>query len=249
MYFYAARQPILDVNKKLYAYELLFRDSIDNVFPDIDGDEATSKMIEASKFNMGISDFTGNKPAFINFTLETLAQGYPEMLTNEEVVVEILETVKPGKKLLGLCKNLHSKGYIIALDDYEHQSVWAHFYPFIKIIKIDIQQTNFDQVKKVIDAIKEHPHIELLAEKVELSVPRLTQLFRIQTGVAIRRYRLWHRLFRSVVDFASNGSLTNSALGAGFSDASHFNRTFRSMFGMAPKHFLTQANGLKIYTG
>jgi len=167
MYFYAARQPILDVNKNLYGYELLFRDSIDNVFPDVDGDEATSKMIEASKFNMGISDFTSNKLAFINFTLETLSQGYPEMLTNEEVVVEILETVKPGKKLLGLCKDLYSKGYIIALDDYEHQSVWAHFYPFIKIIKIDIQQTNLDEIKDVIKAIKEHPHIDLLAEKVE----------------------------------------------------------------------------------
>lgn len=167
MYFYAARQPILDANKNLYAYELLFRDSIDNVFPEIDGDEATSKMIEASKFNMGISDFTGSKPAFINFTLETLSQGYPEMLTNEEVVIEILETVKPGKKLLGICKDLHSKGYTIALDDYEHQSVWSHFYPFIKMIKIDIQQTNFDEVKQIIEAVKSHPHIDLLAEKVE----------------------------------------------------------------------------------
>ena len=105
MYFYAARQPILDANKKLFAYELLFRDSIDNVFPDIDGDEATSKMIEASKFNIGISEFTSNKPAFINFTFETLKQGYPEMLTNEELVVEVLETIKPGKQLLGLCRS------------------------------------------------------------------------------------------------------------------------------------------------
>lgn len=167
MYFYAARQPILDANKNLYAYELLFRDSIDNVFPDIDGDEATSKMIEASKFNMGISGFTGSKPAFINFTLETLIQGYPEMLTNEEVVVEILETIKPGKKLLALCKDLHSKGYIIALDDYEHQSVWLHFYPFIKIIKIDIQQSNLEEINQIIEAVKDHPHIDLLAEKVE----------------------------------------------------------------------------------
>jgi len=167
MHFYAARQPILDKNKNLFAYELLFRDSIDNVFPDIDGDEATSKMIEASQFNMGISEFTGNKPAFINFTLETLNQGYPEMLAPEEVVVEILETIKPGKKLLGLCKDLHKKGYTLALDDYEHQSVWAHFYPFIKIIKIDIQQSNIEEIKQVIAAIQDHPHIKLLAEKVE----------------------------------------------------------------------------------
>jgi len=167
MYFYAARQPILDLNKKLYGYELLFRDSLDNVFPDIDGDEATSKMIEASKFNMGISEFTNNKLAFINFTLETLIQGYPEMLTNEEVVIEVLETIKPGKRLLGLCKDLHSKDYIIALDDYEHQNVWVHFFPFIKIIKVDFQKHNLQSIKTIIDAVKNYPHIDLLAEKVE----------------------------------------------------------------------------------
>lgn len=167
MYFYAARQPILDKEKNLFAYELLFRDSIDNVFPDIDGDEATSKMIEASKFNLGISEFTGNKPAFINFTLETLSKDYPRMLSNEELVVEILETIKPGKKLLELCKELFEEGYTIALDDYIHQKVWAHFYPFVKIIKVDIQDTSTEQIHEIKAAIKDHPHIQLLAEKVE----------------------------------------------------------------------------------
>jgi len=167
MYFYAARQPILDRNKQLYAYELLFRDSIDNVFPEIDADEATSKMVEASAFSLSISDFTSSKPAFINFTLDTMAAGYPTMLTNEEVVVEILETVKPGKKLLSLCQDLHQKGYTLALDDYVHQAVWAHFYPYIKIIKIDMLETSVEQIKEIQQAIAKFPHIELLAEKVE----------------------------------------------------------------------------------
>lgn len=167
MYFYAARQPILDRDKKLYAYELLFRDSINNVFPDIDADEATTKMIEASNFNVGLSEFTGSKPAFINFTLETLSQGYSETLSPDEVVIEILETVKPGKKLLSICEDLFHKGYTIALDDYIHQSVWHHFYPFIKIIKIDWQDTSIDTIKEVKNAIAAFPHIKLLAEKVE----------------------------------------------------------------------------------
>ncbi|MCO4800020.1 MAG: HDOD domain-containing protein [Colwelliaceae bacterium] len=167
MYFYAARQPILDKEKNLFAYELLFRDSIDNVFPDIDGDEATSKMVEASKFNLGISEFTGNKPAFINFTLETISKGYPEMLTPDEVVVEILETVKPGKKLLSFCKDLCEKGYTLALDDYIHQPVWGHFYPYIKIIKVDWQDTSFEQIQEIKTSIAGHSHIQLLAEKVE----------------------------------------------------------------------------------
>lgn len=167
MYFYAARQPILDKNKNLFAYELLFRDSINNVFPDIDGDEATSKMIEASRFNMGITEFTAGKPAFINFTLETLNKQYPEMLTTSEVVVEILETVKPGKKLLSLCKDLYEKGYTLALDDYIHQNVWSHFYPYIKIIKLDWQDTSAEQLQEIKKAISKYPHIQLLAEKVE----------------------------------------------------------------------------------
>lgn len=167
MYFYAARQPILDKDKNLFAYELLFRDSINNVFPDIDADEATTKMVEASNFNLGLSEFTGNKPAFINFTLETLSQGYCETLTPDEVVVEILETVKPGKKLLTICKDLYEKGYTVALDDYIHQTVWRHFYPYIKIIKIDWQEMSIEEIKQVKVAIADFPHIQLLAEKVE----------------------------------------------------------------------------------
>ena len=167
MYFYAARQPILDQDKNLFAYELLFRDSIDNVFPNIDGDEATSKMVEASQFNVGVSEFTGNKQAFINFTQETIEQGYPTMLTPEEVVVEVLETVKPGKKLLALIKNLHTKGYTIALDDYEHQNVWAHFFPFIHIIKICWRRTTQEDRQIIKNAIATFPHIKLLAEKIE----------------------------------------------------------------------------------
>ncbi|GAA5138931.1 EAL and HDOD domain-containing protein [Thalassotalea piscium] len=167
MYFYAARQPILDQNKNLYAYELLFRDSINNVFPNVDGDVATSKMVEASQFNVGVSDFTGNKPAFINFTQETIAQGYPTMLTPQEVVVEVLETEKPGKRLLALIKDLHEKGYTIALDDYQHQSVWAHFFPFIHIIKICWRGTTQEEMQVIKDAIIKFPHIKLLAEKVE----------------------------------------------------------------------------------
>ncbi|XQW85941.1 EAL and HDOD domain-containing protein [Thalassotalea piscium] len=167
MYFYAARQPILDLDKNLYGYELLFRDSIDNVFPNIDGDEATSKMVEASQFNVGVSDFTGSKPAFINFTQETIAQGYPTMLTPEEVVVEVLESAKPGKKLLAMITNLNKKGYTIALDDYRHQNVWAHFFPFIHIIKICWRSSTPEHMSVIKEAIADYPHIKLLAEKIE----------------------------------------------------------------------------------
>ena len=167
MYFYAARQPILNREKELIGYELLFRDGVDNVFPDIDGDEATTRLIEGSQFNFGLEDLTDNKPAYINFTLDTLSKGYPTLLGKDTIVVEILETVQPGKRLLAIVKDLKDKGYTIALDDYIHQPVWRHFYPFIDIIKIDFLTCDTSIIKNVINDIKQHSHIKLLAEKVE----------------------------------------------------------------------------------
>ncbi len=40
MYCYMARQPILDASKTLVGYELLFRDGVENSFPNINADEA-----------------------------------------------------------------------------------------------------------------------------------------------------------------------------------------------------------------
>ena len=167
MYFYAARQPILDRNKELVGYELLFRDSINNVFPNIDGNEATTRLIEGSQFNFGIDDLTDNKPAFINFTLETLQKGYPTLLDKNMLVVEVLETIQPGKRLLAIVKELKDKGYTIALDDYIHQPVWHHFYPYVDIIKIDMLASNKDDLESIVTDLKAYPHIKILAEKVE----------------------------------------------------------------------------------
>lgn len=167
MAFFTARQPILDINKDVYAYELLFRDSLENVFPDVDDDEATSKMLEGLHLNLGLDSLTQNKLAFINFTEDTLLNRYPLMLPNDQVVVEVLETVQPGKRLLTAVKELKAHGFQVALDDYIHDPAWRHFYPFTDIIKIDWIEMSVDEIKQVIHDIRDFPHIRLLAEKVE----------------------------------------------------------------------------------
>ncbi|KZN32929.1 diguanylate phosphodiesterase [Pseudoalteromonas luteoviolacea CPMOR-2] len=167
MYFYAARQPILNVNKDVVGYELLFRDGVDNVFPNVDDVEATSKLIEGSQFNFGLEDLTDGKPAYINFTLETILKGYPTMMGRDQLIVEILETVQPGKRLLAAVQELKEKGYKLVLDDYKHQKVWRHFYPYIDQIKVDMLVTSVEEIHEIKEAIVPHPQIELVAEKVE----------------------------------------------------------------------------------
>ncbi|MCF2946682.1 EAL domain-containing protein [Paraglaciecola aquimarina] len=167
MSFYAARQPILDNKQNLFAYELLYRESLKNIFPEINDDQATAKLIEGLQFNLGLETLTQDSMAFINFTHSSLLEGYPLLLPKEKIVVEILETAKPSKKLLNACIELKEKGYIIALDDYEHSNVWVHFFPYIDIIKLDYSLTNEAQFQQILTAIKPFPQIKLLAEKIE----------------------------------------------------------------------------------
>jgi AraC-like DNA-binding protein len=102
-----------------------------------------------------------------------------------------------------------------------------------------------DLIKQSIDT---NISIENLAEFVNLSVPGLTKLFKKQTGVPIRRYRLWHRLFVTAVEISRGKNLTDAAIDAGFTDLSHCTHTFNAMFGIKPSYFLARPEEIIIMT-
>lgn len=88
--------------------------------------------------------------------------------------------------------------------------------------------------------------LEELARHVNLSPTRLVHLFKEQVGVPIRRFRQWHRMRVVAASIAKGSTLTDAALGAGFSDSSHFSRAFRNMFGMAPSSIFGRAANVRI---
>ena len=88
-----------------------------------------------------------------------------------------------------------------------------------------------------------------LASQVDLSEPRLSQLFKDTLGVPIRRYRQWHRLFVTAVGVTRGLSLTTAALEAGFTDSAHFSRTFRSILGMTPSAMLSPRGKIRMHAG
>lgn len=90
------------------------------------------------------------------------------------------------------------------------------------------------------ETVAENTSVETLAQSVNLSVPRLMQLFRQYVGVPIRRYRQWHRLFVTTIAVAQGKSLTEAAMDAGFTDSAHFSHTFRTTLGLKPSDVLSE---------
>ena len=112
---YIARQPIFDLEQKVYAYELLFRSSLDNYFDYSDPDQAASKTIVSGFMLHEIQKLTGGKKAFINVTRDVLIKDYMTLLPKDLTVVELLETIEPDEEVLLACQRLKMAGYLIAM--------------------------------------------------------------------------------------------------------------------------------------
>ena len=82
--FYVARQPIFNADNTLFAYELLFRDSQENIFPEVCPNEATSRLIDGSFIGGLVDDLTAGKKCFINFTFDSLVKKTPKLTTNRD---------------------------------------------------------------------------------------------------------------------------------------------------------------------
>lgn len=166
MDIFVARQPIFDQHQKVYAYELLFRSSLANVFSHADPNQATSTVMSNSFFMMGIDFVTGGKKAFLNLTGDMLVQEYVTLLPKEVAVVEILETVDPTPEVIEACKKLKAAGYLIALDDFVDKPEYAPLLDLADIIKVDVLATNADEQRDLIRRLAPK-RLRFLAEKVE----------------------------------------------------------------------------------
>ncbi|GGI76794.1 EAL and HDOD domain-containing protein [Shewanella gelidii] len=166
MYTYVARQPIFDAENKVIAYELLYRDGDKNCFPNIDSNEATSKIIAQNHLMSGFESIVQDKMAFINFSEDTILHHFPTSIDPEQVYIEVLETVNITPELVKACQELHRLGYRLAFDDFDFDSKWDPLLPYISMIKVDVQQFSIIQISKNIRQL-EGSGIILLAEKVE----------------------------------------------------------------------------------
>lgn len=166
MFAYVARQAILDRDKNVYGYELLFRDGKQNCFPNVAPDEATSKILASNHLTLGLDEITNGRIAFINFYEDTLLYRFPTSLDPMSVVIEIVETAPISKALLAACKHIKQLGYKLALDDHDFDPKWDVFLPYIDIIKIDIRESDFETIKKHIPKFLD-AKVKIIAEKVE----------------------------------------------------------------------------------
>lgn len=167
MNIYVARQPIFDVQGEVIAYELLYRDNEQNFYANTLQDSvATSILLLNSYLNFGISLLTDNKKGFVNFGPNLIMDDIPKLLSNDTIVIELLESVKPTPELIRKVIELKEAGYIIALDDYVSGYEHEEILDLCDIVKVDFIDNTKKQIRTICGELVKKNKI-LLAEKVE----------------------------------------------------------------------------------
>ena len=164
--FFLARQPILDRNEDLIAYELLFRRP--EAGPANTADEwrgAVSIIAHASE--LGIENVIGGLRGFFNVDYQILMRDLADFLPSQKVVFEIPQTIKITPELVQRVSKMVDAGYTFALDDVITFSEYIKpLLPLIEIVKINTSFMTWADMVIVVNQFKQAKKL-LLAEKVE----------------------------------------------------------------------------------
>jgi c-di-GMP phosphodiesterase len=164
--FFLARQPILNRQQGLVAYELLFRDAERNSANVKDDVSATASVI-AHASELGLTNVIGNVRGFVNIDSTVLMSDFVSFLPPESVVLEILETVEITDAVVARVDELARHGYIFAVDDVVTDSPeLRRLMPHVAIIKVDIFGMDSENLRRLSARLRDGKK-KMLAEKVE----------------------------------------------------------------------------------
>jgi EAL and modified HD-GYP domain-containing signal transduction protein len=164
---FLGRQPILDRDQNLTAFELLFRSSHANGAHIEDDLLASATVINHAFSELGVEAVLGRYVGFINLSAPLIMSDVIELLPRERVVLELLETVRIDAPLVERLKQLKAMGFRLALDDYlGHEAQYAEVLPVVDVVKVDVKDMSPERIVEVTQRLRRWP-VQLLAEKVD----------------------------------------------------------------------------------
>lgn len=163
---FLGRQPILDRDQRIVAYELLFRSGNTASVTITDDMQATASVIHHAFSEMGVQAVLGSQLGFINVSADMLLSDLLELLPREQVVLELLETIIVTDAVIERCRALKQQGFTLALDDFVFADSHRPLLALVDIVKLDLLLHTQDELRAAVSQLKPWS-VKLLAEKVD----------------------------------------------------------------------------------
>lgn len=164
---HVGRQPIYDTSGRIFAYELLFRESARSESASKSTAYATSQVIVSAFTEFGVHDLTGDRVCFVNLTKDFLVGSLPIPVEPGHAVLEVLETVEMDDQVIDGVHALVEQGYKIALDDFVWGQGHEKLLPIASYVKLDLLGAPKDEVEQIAKDCRAYPQVKLLGERLE----------------------------------------------------------------------------------
>ncbi len=166
---YLGRQPIIDADSKLRAYEILYRDSSKQ--SKINGDRQASASVISNVLNIfGKKEILGDKRAFVKVDEKFLMNDLIFSVPNQFFVFSLLESVKMNEKVIERIHQLYKKNYVLVINDIklddEKMEKYREIFEYLSFVKIDFSNTLSYGLEYMILELKSHD-IRVVATKIE----------------------------------------------------------------------------------
>jgi EAL and modified HD-GYP domain-containing signal transduction protein len=163
--FYLARQPMLDRNQALFAYELLFRNTPANS-AEIDTDLSATAGVLAHAAQLGLPRAVGDATAFLNVDTEVLMSDIFAFLPRERTVLELVGSVEATEPVLWRLAELSGHGFKFAAEASAHGSRLGRLLPLLDYVKVDLRAMPVVTMLSLVPRLRGTGK-RLIAEKVE----------------------------------------------------------------------------------
>ena len=164
---FVARQPVLKADEKVFGYELLFRDGVENQFNGVDPEHAPRSVLDSSLL-MGLDLLCDGRHAFINCTRERAAERIHDLAAARASHRRNTRNHRGGRIGDGACKKLKNAGYLLALDDFIEDDPRAALASLADIIKVDFRLTPPRHLAGIVERYGRRSM--MLAEKIETQI-------------------------------------------------------------------------------
>jgi EAL and modified HD-GYP domain-containing signal transduction protein len=163
---FVARRPILDIRRRTYGYELVFRVNGDEEAPGVNGTYAASRLVHDGLHAFGLDVLSPRQRLFITVNRDVLLRDLVRLLPPERTVVQILEPIEPDAEVLSTCRRLARDGYQIVCGDFVLRPGFEALAAVTDILKIDFNRVQ-GEARAGMPGRLRAPRLRLLADSID----------------------------------------------------------------------------------
>ncbi len=165
MQTFIARQPILDRQKKAFAYEILCRPHVEGASELSDIDQEFAQVVTDIGTFLELKHLRQGRKAFVKTPPDLLLSGHLSRLSKELAIIKIVDLIEPTREIVAACEMFKRSGYSIAVQVLSDHKELEPLIELADFVNVDLLSTRTDTQVQLPQRYAKGKHF--ISERVE----------------------------------------------------------------------------------